>query len=98
MTRKIVAAFLPSLVLMCVGVWLGYGTPSPLPSPAAVGGSTRIDAGAHLDAGPCNTDDDPRACDSRFTCFTAASVSPYPADVAPPDAGGTTLPKRGGRP
>jgi hypothetical protein len=98
MKKKIVAAFLPSLVLMSVGVWLGYDTPSPLPSPAAVGGSARIDAGAHLDAGPCNTDDDARACDSRFTCFTAASVNPYPADVVPPDAGLRTLPKRGSRP
>ncbi len=98
MTKKIIAAVLPSLVLISVGVWLGCDTPSPLPSPAAVGSSARIDTGAHLDAGLCNTDDDPRACDSRFTCFTAASVSPYPTDEVSPDAGLRTLPERGGGP
>ena len=67
----------------------------PSPTPPADGGSALSEAGAHLDAGPCNVNDEARACDC---CFTTANAIRCTVGVAPPDAGVLTMPRcRGGK-
>jgi hypothetical protein len=91
----VAAAGVSSLVVMCVGAWLGYPTHYLPPWPPADSGSAQSEGGAHLDAGPCNANDEARACGC---CFTAASALQCTVGVGLPDAGVLTMPLcRGGK-
>ncbi len=93
MKRSVVAvAFLPFLVVMGVGAWLGYDTPPPSP---AAGQSVRSEGSAHFDAGPCNANDEARALGC---CFSAANAIRGTVGVGLPDAGVVRMPLcRGGQ-
>lgn len=91
MKSTIVAAAFLGFLAMSVGACRGCNT--QFPPPPADGGSARSDGGAHLDAGPCNANDDARACGC---CFTAETVIQCPVGIVPPDAAVLTLPACGG--
>ena len=91
----VAAAGVSSLVVMCIGAWLGYPTQFLPPRPPADSGSAQSEGGAHLDAGLCSANDKARACGC---CFTTASALQCTVGVGLLDAGVLTMPLcRGGK-
>jgi hypothetical protein len=91
----VAAAGVSSLVVICVGAWLGYPTQFVPPRPLADSESAQSAGGAHRDAGPCKANDEARACDC---CFTTANAIRCTVGIGLPDAGVLTMPLcRGGK-